>query len=220
MRKQLFKLTAAVAGLAIGAAPIAIYISTFGSTISSDHQRWAEMGSAMAGIYAPMLSTITALLLYNQLRLQKAQHKVQMQLATHATQQNIVSVRTEQLAEHLTRLENGLKGVSPLEKLLENGLQIFYNKDDEVLEELRQEARALYHQSHLLDSWVGIYSALEGLQEYPDTVIRALHSVLCLRVVASLSAPVVEALDNWHYAMGRRDLPYISRSHQRSDNAD
>ena len=43
--------------------PIAVYIWRFGIIISNQHLRWAEMGSAMSGIYAPILSLLTLVVL-------------------------------------------------------------------------------------------------------------------------------------------------------------
>ena len=50
-------------------APIAVYIATFGFHITSDHARWGEMGSAMSGIYTPILSILTLAVLIIQVRL-------------------------------------------------------------------------------------------------------------------------------------------------------
>ena len=51
-------------------APIAMYVWTFGPTITDNHARWSEMGSAMSGIYAPILAILTLLLLSIRVGLQ------------------------------------------------------------------------------------------------------------------------------------------------------
>ncbi|WP_229722338.1 hypothetical protein [Xylophilus rhododendri] len=56
-------------------APVAIYSFTFGITISHSHTRWAEMGSAMSGIYGPLLSFLTILVLGQQFKLQRSSEK-------------------------------------------------------------------------------------------------------------------------------------------------
>lgn len=61
------------------ASPIGVYIYHFGLTVSSEHDRWAQMGSAFAGIYAPMTAVGTLIILYMQyqvqVKIQKTQQK-------------------------------------------------------------------------------------------------------------------------------------------------
>jgi hypothetical protein len=46
--------------------PVFLYISQFGNQLSSDHEKWAEMGSFFSGIYAPALSLLTLTVLVIQ----------------------------------------------------------------------------------------------------------------------------------------------------------
>jgi|TARA_R110001599_G_scaffold345720_1_gene570374 hypothetical protein len=46
--------------------PVFLYISQFGNQLSSDHEKWAEMGSFFSGIYAPVLSLLTLTVLVIQ----------------------------------------------------------------------------------------------------------------------------------------------------------
>ncbi len=62
------------------AAPIAVYIFKFGYQISNKHERWAEMGSAISGIYTPLLSVMTLLVLYYQLNANKKTNKIQQDM--------------------------------------------------------------------------------------------------------------------------------------------
>ena len=55
-------------------APLGVYLLTFGWELSADHSRWAEFGSAMAGIYTPMLALLTLSVLVFQVRLQQQMH--------------------------------------------------------------------------------------------------------------------------------------------------
>jgi hypothetical protein len=64
-----------VALTAILAAPIVIYINKFGFKISNDHTRWAEMGSAMSGIYGPILAWLAFGVLILQVRMQSESNK-------------------------------------------------------------------------------------------------------------------------------------------------
>ena len=61
-------------------APVVVYVSTFGTSLSKSHSIWSEFGSAMSGVYAPIVALSTLLVLLAQLGLQK-------QLHTHETDQ-------------------------------------------------------------------------------------------------------------------------------------
>src|ERR1035437_302475 len=70
-KKQLRKVRYVLLAVAVALlAPIGVYISTFGISISNSHTRWSEMGSAMAGIYAPILAILTLCVLLVQVQLQ------------------------------------------------------------------------------------------------------------------------------------------------------
>lgn len=58
--------------------PIAVYVYQFGFGIWSSHDEWAKMGSALGGLYAPILSVLTLYMIYRQLRLQAVIHVDQM----------------------------------------------------------------------------------------------------------------------------------------------
>ncbi|HEN8735876.1 TPA: hypothetical protein U8207_004324 [Pseudomonas putida] len=77
LRKLGIKKTFYVFG-AILFTPVALYAYTFGLGIWSTHDDWAKMGSALGGIYAPILSALTLYLIYRQLRLQAVIHVDQM----------------------------------------------------------------------------------------------------------------------------------------------
>jgi hypothetical protein len=51
-------------------SPIAVYLFIFGGSISTDHGRWAEFGSAIGGIYSPLVALLTLVVLLKQVQLQ------------------------------------------------------------------------------------------------------------------------------------------------------
>jgi hypothetical protein len=54
-----------VAVLAVLVSPLIVYMAVFGVSISHDHTRWGEMGSAMSGIYSPILALLALLMAPN-----------------------------------------------------------------------------------------------------------------------------------------------------------
>ncbi|MCE7553618.1 hypothetical protein [Aliivibrio fischeri] len=73
MIKALFIIVA----VAIFFLPIGLYTLTFGVGLWSEHSKWAEMGSALAGVYSPILALATIIILYMQFSLQQTMHKKQ-----------------------------------------------------------------------------------------------------------------------------------------------
>ncbi|HFQ4941758.1 TPA: hypothetical protein ACGUTZ_004303 [Vibrio vulnificus] len=51
-------------------APVAFYIVTFGIGIWDSHSDWAAMGSAIGGLYTPILALLTLAVLIKQLQIQ------------------------------------------------------------------------------------------------------------------------------------------------------
>lgn len=77
LRKLGIKKTFIIFGIILS-MPLAIYTYQFGLGIWPTHDDWAKMGSALGGIYAPILSALTLYMIYRQLRLQAVIHIDQM----------------------------------------------------------------------------------------------------------------------------------------------
>lgn len=58
--------------VALTSFPLALYMSSFGFTLSTVHQRWAEFGSFYGGVVGPLLTLTTVVFLYSQLRHQQS----------------------------------------------------------------------------------------------------------------------------------------------------
>lgn len=83
-------------------APIAVYVGIFGTRLSHEHERWGEMGSAMSGIYAPIVALLTLIVLAFQVRLQK-------QLNEHMITKDTVDASFAEIDDHLQRIESMLE---------------------------------------------------------------------------------------------------------------
>ena len=60
--------------IAILMMPLAFYAYQFGFGLWDSHREWAEMGSAIGGLYTPILSILTFGVLLKQFHLQKNMH--------------------------------------------------------------------------------------------------------------------------------------------------
>ena len=81
--------------------PMALYIYQFGGELSANHQRWAEFGSAIVGIYSPIIAFIALLILVGQFRSQKAVNKHQFDQTYIESTRNDINYFTEKLAASL-----------------------------------------------------------------------------------------------------------------------
>ena len=77
MGRVLFIVFLASLGLSVLAAPLLLYVSVFGPNLSNVHARWSEFGSAMGGIYSPILALLATAILVLQVLVQRAQAKHQ-----------------------------------------------------------------------------------------------------------------------------------------------
>ena len=57
--------------------PLVFYATRFGFGLWSNHKMWSEMGTYLSGVYAPILSGITALFLFIQILVINKQVKIQ-----------------------------------------------------------------------------------------------------------------------------------------------
>jgi hypothetical protein len=58
--------------------PAIVYIATFGWSITRNHTRWSEFGSAMSGLYSPLLAFLAFVVLIAQVRSQNVASKYQL----------------------------------------------------------------------------------------------------------------------------------------------
>jgi hypothetical protein len=200
--KKYLLVIAAVTTLVIILAPAAIYVATFGWTLSSDHQRWAEMGSAMAGIYTPIMSLLTLGVLINQVYLQR-------QINEHQYDQGFIQEGRNDLQFILTRLDDLLRnqtvGPTSLKKhLVANFAYGFKGCSTDGPHAEQAIALDMQH-PQLLSLWGGIYpiiSALKGMKRYP---YEHNYLVAVQKTGYVLSWEACVALDNYHACLVRRE---------------
>ncbi|MFJ5253621.1 hypothetical protein ACIP8I_00270 [Pseudomonas sp. NPDC088414] len=101
-----------VVALFILALPIAVYSCEFGFGVWAAHEDWSRMGSALGGIYSPMIALLTLALLYRQQKFTETSHEM--------------SIRTERIRNAVNKGEtNVMLAAKALEKLEKRELTQF-----------------------------------------------------------------------------------------------
>jgi hypothetical protein len=193
--------------LALYAAPVAIYLVTFGWKLSLDHQRWAEFGSAMSGIYAPIVAVTTLAVLLVQVGLQK-------QINDHSyNQSHIAQARTDiefyaiQLAEKLNQVD--VPGQTFRSVIHAN----FQPKTVAELDSASLRALAAKIDStapSVMGMWFAINPILAGLSGSDEPTFRMTLSSSTQKLIALLSFETCVALENLYRVRteGRLNVVY------------
>ncbi|MGF1863971.1 5-bromo-4-chloroindolyl phosphate hydrolysis family protein [Enterovibrio norvegicus] len=100
--------------LALLVGPIVIYSSVFGLGVWPRHDEWAQMGSAIGGIYAPIVGIMTLFVLYMQLKFQMLIHD---KSESDRKIENLVSEAKESIRRLDKRLNQTLEEVIDDEKI-------------------------------------------------------------------------------------------------------
>ena len=181
---------AVLVGAGLVLTPMAMYVHTFGSELSHSHSRWAEMGTAMGGIYAPMLAIATAFILAMQFNLQRRQqlyiekqHKIDKAYHDTTIALKIITAELESsgLRQALESIPN-LADLPPEEREIKMGFH-----------KASMECWATRH-FRLVPNWNRVYFNIAGLESEPLE-----HLKLCMLTASSLSIEMATALDRMHY---------------------
>ena len=186
--------------LAVAAAytvPLLIYLTTFGFRLSADHTRWGEFGSAMAGIYAPIVALTTLAVLLAQVR-------IQSQLNNHEFRQTHIAQARADIEFYAITLSEKLMGMAAAGTSYREVLHRNFQPgnasalDEKNLRALAAEVDSL--EPSILGMWFGVYPLLEGLATGSHehvTFTIALNASL-QKLVALLSFETCVALDNFY----------------------
>ena len=182
--------------------PIVIYVWKFGFVISNSHSRWGEMGSAMSGIYAPILAFLTLVVLGYQVYLQNKFSYLENDL--HQTQEAkneieyYLSLIKAELANSLSNNQDviDLFAYSPLDSTL---------RLSKIAKKINQDNPSIGA------AWVNCNNYFYGLQcedryPYSTTLTTLKNKAICI-----LSFKTCAALDAyvWYFSDGVLELPHL-----------
>lgn len=193
--------------LGVYVMPVAIYVMTFGWQLSIDHQRWAEFGSAMSGIYAPIVAVTTLAVLLVQIGLQKQINDHSYNQSHFAQARADIEFYAVQLAEKLNQV--ALPGM-PVRSVLHSNFQprTAVELDDAALRVVAANVDAAV--PGLLGMWSGIYPILTGLAAIDEATYRMTLTASIQKLIALLSFETCVALDNFYRVRteGRLSVAY------------
>ena len=191
--------------------PLVLYVKTFGWNISSDHTRWGEFGSAISGIYTPLLTILTLSVLVIQVKLQSKMHvhdQDKAYLEQSRTDIEFYVIRLETVLQ--LRLSDG----NTVRDILE-GYFITKSIDDLDSPKLRElSLRLNYEAPQLLGMFQAIQAMLIGLDTPKSYSYQLYHSSAIQKLIALLSFRTCVALENYHRTVteGRTKTKYFFSS--------
>jgi hypothetical protein len=189
------------------AAPVVMCLLIFGATISNDHTRWAEFGSAIGGIYAPLVALLALMVLIKQVALQT-------QMNTHEFDQAYLQqarADIEFYSKHMAQVmaSNALPGRSLDAVLKENFLPTSATElDSQRLRELAANIHELIPPA--FDIWAAVYPTLAGLEAGKTPMYNMTLGSSTQKLTALLSFETCVALDNFHRARSEGRLKKIN----------
>lgn len=201
------RLAVTLAVLLVLLVPILVYGWVFGTELSRDHQRWSEMGSAMSGIYTPLLTLLTFAVLLAQVRLQASMTRHTFDQSFVQQARDTITFSLEQLAKEMSQeVEDG----SDIKRLLVGAFA--YASAERLAEPTFIEVAKSLNQRHhrLISFWSEFYSAMAALRVHDFDPYSTTFTSMKQRAIAVLSYEGCAALDNlvWCVSEGRLNYGY------------
>jgi hypothetical protein len=189
--------------IAILLLPIFVYAYTFGLTLSRNHERWAEFGSAMSGIYSPILAIFTLVVLLNQYRLQKL-------LTDHQQNHTQIERNIADLEFFSVRLEAYLaQDAGPYGRVYNLIRTEFQPNSLELLNSTEcTNKAALCNQEypHIASTWGAVYPVLMSLEAIDKGIGQAAFQTCKQKLILILTFETCVALDNYYHAVTKGKL--------------
>ncbi|TWX67813.1 hypothetical protein ESZ36_10905 [Colwellia demingiae] len=170
--------------------PLILYASQFGFGIWSSHSEWSEMGSALGGVYTPILTIFMVGILYRQTVIQAA-------LAKHTFDTNRIDKSKKQLDYHVSNIINvlAIKDANGFTISLNKLLAV--NRDMAYLDTIEQWYDP--HISQLVTDWRNVQGILRSMDQPAELEYSLNHVQFNGFVITQLTYEVCVALDKICY---------------------
>ena len=203
VRRRVQVITALV--LALLLAPIVVYVYKFGWNITDDHNRWSEMGSAMSGLYTPILSLLTLWVLVAQVRLQGDMNKHAFDQAyVQEVRSDVQYYLSQMVVELAVEFNNGSAIGSEL-------ISVFaYASPEELRGQQYSEVAKVLNRKHprIMSVWSAFYPLLEGLRSNNHPPYEHNFAAAKQKAIVLLSYEVCVALDNFIWCVSEGHLKF------------
>lgn len=189
-------------------APIALYALNFGSSLSSSHTRWAEMGDFVGGIYAPILALLTLSIIAGQFASQVFFNKHNIDHTFLSNARSDLHFYIDQLDKILTKHEQ-ISNV-PLGHAL---VSMFGSRTHEQLKgaiPIKDVRRIGMTDTRISGMWGAIYTIFAGLKACDETDYALVYSGAKQKCIAVFGYALCDALDNYHFSICQfpENFPY------------
>ena len=198
MKESLRKKIAITLAFLILCSPIMLYVYQFGFTFSTSHQRWAEFGSAMSGIYSPIIAFVVLMVLIGQ-------SKAHISINKHQIDQTYIQENRKDLDFYIDKLEAYLSQSYDKKFTIREYLEAhFLNlSNDKLLNPSKVEVAKRFHQTHpkVFDIWLAVYPILIGLSSQKEFPYEHNFKSSQLRITSSLTLATCVAIDCFYFCL-------------------
>lgn len=192
--------------------PIILYPIVFGFHLTSDHGRWAEFGTFFSGVYTPILSLTTLLVLYSQNRTQREMNYYQIE---QNTIHKVVNSNSQFLDTLRTSLDVPNHFGYTLEKLIRDDFTEL-SEQEYSHSNIKRRAFSLYDlDQKVFTCWNAINTGLSQLELSKGSGYSAAFWNEKLRIQSILTVDTCFALDNFCNIIQKRpqyEGTYFSQS--------
>ncbi len=176
-------------------APIGAYIYQFGIGFWTTSSEWSEFGGYIGGIYTPILTVLTLLVLSVQIYIQLIQHR-----------QTLVVHQEKLLDDYIQEINRELDKIISESLTLRNYLNLtFRDQDMNTIPQMDGSVLFGINEKHhkLFSMWSGAMGCLKSIKGYSSfKKLESAHYILHKnRLIAYLDPQVCRTLDKYNYAL-------------------
>jgi hypothetical protein len=177
--------------------PIALYITTFGTSLSHDHSRWSEIGGFIGGIYAPIAALLTLTIIAGQL-------SSQVQINKHQIDQSFLNNSRADLHFYIDQMEKVLQKHEQIANVpLSHAItSMFGSRTHEELKGTiynKDVRRVGMTDSRVSGIWGAIYAIFAGLKASDETDYNLVYVSSKQKCISIFGCALCDALDNFHF---------------------